>query len=246
MIKPSRNTRWKHIEAKGQWHHSVNVSYLWYFFTKIYHITIALLIPLNELVLHPLFHWCLPKIKCYWKIFLGIAINTRRYIVLIILLTKARQYDLMTNDPSSNVTIQCIFHDNPVPITSNTFDSRLFAIPEIISAISFILIFVGTTEVLCAQVPYSMKGLVNIGVFYGSIVFFMLLNNGMTQVFITNSYLWKAKSIFNYGFWYLQIKLMIHLISFFSILLAVIYYKKRKRDDMLPNEQIFAGRYYSQ
>ena len=219
--------------------------YLWYFFTKIYYITIVLLIPLNKLVIHPLFHRCLPKINCYWKIFLGIAIHTGRYIVLIILLTNARWYDLMTNDSSSNITIQCIFHNNPVPITSNMFDYRLFAIPEIISAIPRILMFVGSIEVLCAQVPYSMKGLV-LGVFYGSMVFFTLFNNGMVQIFIRNSYLWKRKSIFNCGFWYLQAKLIFHLISFFNILLDVVYYKKRKRDDVLPNEQIFAERYYSQ
>ena len=47
-----------------------------YFFTKTYYITIALLIPLNELVIHPLFHRCLSRINCYRKVFLGIAIHT--------------------------------------------------------------------------------------------------------------------------------------------------------------------------
>ena len=165
--------------------------------------------------------------------------------MLIILLTKAHQYDLMTSNPPANVTIQCIFHNNPVPWTSNTLDYRLFAIPEIISAISFVLILVGSIEVLCAQAPYSMKGLV-IGIFYGSMVFFLFLSNVIVQLFISKSHLWKTKSVFSCGFWYLQIKLIVHLITFFSILLAVVYYKKRKRDDVLPNEQIFAERYYSQ
>ncbi len=220
----------------------ISECYSQYFFTKTYYITIALLIPFNEFVIHPLFHRCLPRISCYQKVFLGITIHTGKYIVLMILLTKAHQ---LTINPPTNVTIQCIFHDNPTSIISNTLDYRLFAIPEIISAISFVLILVGSIEVLCAQVPYSMKGLV-IGVFYGSWVFFLFLNNMMVQLFIWKSHLWKTKSIFNCGFWYLQIKLIINLIALISFLLGIVYCKKRKRDDVLPNEQIFAERYYSQ
>ena len=90
-----------------------------------------------------------------------------------------------------------------------------------------------------------MKGLV-IGIFYGSLGFFLLLNNVIVQLFIWKSYLWRTESVFNCGFWYLQIKLIIHLVVFFIGFLAVTYYKKRKRGDVLPNEQIFAERYYSQ
>ena len=43
--------------------------YLQYFFTKTYYITITFLTPLNEFIIHPLFHCCLPKINYYWKIF---------------------------------------------------------------------------------------------------------------------------------------------------------------------------------
>ena len=217
--------------------------FLQYFFTKTYYITIALLIPLNEFIIHPLFHHCLPKIDCYWRIFLGIAIHNGKYVVLMIFVTKARRYDLI--DPSTNTTIQCIFQSTPVSSSALSLDYRLFAIPEIISAISFVLILVGAIEVLCAQVPYSMKGLV-IGIFYGSMVFFLVLNNGIVQIFISKSYLWKIKSLFSCGFWYLQIKLIVNLITFFGSFLAAVCYKKRKRDDVLPNEQIFAERYYSQ
>ena len=234
------------LEVYG--HHVLNGEcYMRYFITKAYNITIVLLIPLNELVIHPLFHRCLPKINCYWKIFLGISIHTGKYIVLSVLLTTAHNYNnkLASNPPAANVTNHCIFHNDPVSWTSDALDYRLLAIPEVISVVSFTLIFIGSFEVLCAQVPYSMKGLV-IGIFYGSMGTFGLLNNLIVQLFIWKSYLWRTKSIFNCGFWYLQIKLIVHLVTFFSILLAVMYYKKRKRGDVLPNEQIFAERYYSQ
>ena len=217
--------------------------FLRYFFTEIYYFTMALLISLNEFITHPLFHRCLPNIGCYWKILLGIAIHNGKYVALMVLITKVRQYNLITNDPSTNATIQCIFHNTPV--SSSALDYRLFAISGVISAISFVLITLGTIEGLCAQVPYSMKGLV-IGVFYGSMVFFLVLNNGLVQIFISKSYLWKTKSLFSCGFWYLQIKLIVNLIAFFGSFLVALCYKKRKREDVLPNEHIFAERYYSQ
>ncbi len=85
----------------------VDECYSQYFFTKTYYITISLLIPLNQFVVHPLFHRCLPKISCYWKPILGMAMHTGKYIVLMILLTKTRQHDLIASDAlASNITIQ--------------------------------------------------------------------------------------------------------------------------------------------
>ena len=68
--------------------------------------------------------------------------------------------------------IQCPHHGEMV--NSNIY--TLSAIPEIVSAVSYIFILVGTIEVLCAQVPYSMKGVV-VGFFYGSLILFLLINS---------------------------------------------------------------------
>ena len=51
--------------------------------------------------------------------------------------------------------------------------------------------------------------------------------------------------MFNCEFWYLLIKLIFLLAVIVSFLLVAVCYRKRKRDDVLPNEQIFAERYYS-
>ena len=45
--------------------------------------------------------------------------------------------------------------------------------------------------------------------------------------------------------WYV-LTLLIYLLIVMSALVVVMrWYKKRKREDVLPNEQIFAERYYS-
>ena len=47
------------------------------------------------------------------------------------------------------------------------------------------------------------------------------------------------------GFWYVLTSLIYLLIVMVALVIAMRWYKKRKREDVLPNEQIFAERYYS-
>jgi formate hydrogenlyase subunit 3/multisubunit Na+/H+ antiporter MnhD subunit len=106
------------------------------------------------------------------------------------------------------------------------------------------MILVGAIEFLCAQIPYSMKGLI-VGIFYGSVVLASVLNRTISHIFTLKTSIWEGKAMFSCEFWYLQIKLIFLLIMIISSLLVAVYYRKRKRDDVLPNEQIFAERYYS-
>ena len=102
----------------------------------------------------------------------------------------------------------------------------------------------GSIEFLCAQIPYSMKGVV-IGLFYGSMVVFFVFDSGIGLIFKDTSYAWNTNSLFSCGFWYLQTKLVVLLIAIVVMILLVIIYKKRKREDVLPNEHIFVERFYS-
>ena len=218
-----------------------------YIFTETYYVAVAILIPFNELLIHPLFHRCLPKLSCICRLFLGIVLHIGRYAVLEVLEIVARQhYDSHTlngNTTNNNATLQCLLHEVQI-VYGSPHDFMFFAIPEIISAISYILILVATIEFLCAQVPYSMKGLI-VGFFYGSLVIFLLLNSGMSQLFMMKSSIWESETITSCRFWYLLTKMGFQFLAGFGILLMLLRFKKRKREDILPNEQIFAERYYS-
>ena len=73
---------------------------------------------------------------------------------------------------SCTVALQESLNDNAYRVYSS--------VPELLSAVSYILIIVGVTGFLCAQVPYSMKGLiVHMGIYYGSLVLFLALNKGI-------------------------------------------------------------------
>ena len=124
-----------------------------------------------------------------------------------------------------------------------TFDYRWFSLSEFLNALSFLLIIIGSIEFYCAQVPYSMKGLFA-GTFYFVLLVFYMLSNGMGQLFMVQSSIWKAGNIFSCGFWYLMTKFIYLLIVFVLLVMIMIKYKRRKREDVLPNEQIFAEQFF--
>ena len=210
-----------------------------FLYTDTYYIAVTLLIPVNEIFIHPLFHRCTPSIKRHWKVYFGTMIQIVRYALLVALLSAFGKSYVDGNELSVNTTSSCTvilqesLNDNVYKVYSS--------VPELLSAISYILIIVGVTEFLCAQVPYSMKGLV-VGIYYGSLVLFLALNKGMLML---HSSSWNFGIMFICGFWYLLIKLFFLLVIVTVSPIVSLCYKKRKRDDVLPNEQIFAERYYS-
>ena len=211
-----------------------------FIFSNFYSIIAPCLIPLHEIFIHPIFNRCLPRFKSYEKFLVGIAIRFVRYITLLILITYLRQHNehLDNTSHSNNVTLPCILQEN-----FNLLDYRWTIVLEIVLAVSDSFVLVGSLEFFCAQVPYSMKGLVA-GIIYSFIGIFMVLSQEIVLVFKMKSLEWGTGTL-SCGFWYL-----LTVLIFLSIVIAVIvvvmrWYKKRKREDVLPNEQIFAERYYS-
>ena len=213
-------------------------------FTDNFCSIVAILILLNEVLINPIFHRCIPSINLHWKITFGIVLQVGRYIVLVTLVTLSRQHYIMTDELSGNSTHPCMFQDSFINLDITPYDYRYFALPGLIASISYVLILVGAIEFLCSQVPYSMKGVV-VGLFYFSYVSTFLLNRGIIKIFRITSPKWNSETLFSCGFWYLQTKSIFISIIILSMFLLSITYKKRKREDVLPNEQIFAERYYS-
>ena len=215
-----------------------------YVFSNFYSIIALVLIPLYEIILYPLFNRCLPNLKSYKKAFIGITIRFVRYVILLVLITYVRQHygHLDETTPSSNVTLPCIFKGNPWFLTKS-LDFKWTILLEILLAISDSFILVGGLEFYCAQVPYSMKGLVA-GILYGFIGIFMMFSQEIMLPFTTKSLEWGTGTM-SCGFWYLLMVLIYLVIVMTATVIVMRWYKKRKREDVLPNEQIFAERYYS-
>ena len=219
-----------------------------FIFTDIHYITGALLIPLNEIIVHPIFQRCTPSSVRTGKVAIGFILQVIRYILMVLFITLSRQhyikFDQFYNNTTLNNTLPCTFYNTSgLNIFTTIYDFKFYAIPDVIFSVSYIMILVGVIEFLCAQIPYSMKGVI-VGLFYGSLVIFYAINKGITKIFIATSSVWSGDTSISCGFWYLLIKIIYALIAVFTLFLLIIIYKKRKRD-VLPNEHIFAERYYS-
>ena len=214
-----------------------------YILENFYFITGTILIPLYEIFIYPFFNRCLPNFKSYWKCLLGFILYLGRYLTLMTLLTYTRQ-ELNMHSSNINVTvIPCIFNTDYGPL-SGTNDGRWIFLLGFLSAASTLFVYIGGIEFYCAQVPYTMKGLV-FGIFFGLMSLFTLLSQAALFLpFKSQSFTWRTGTL-SCGFWYLLTRITYMLIVIIAAALVMRCYKTRKREDLLPNEHVFAEVYYS-
>ena len=197
------------------------------------------LIPVHEFIICPLlyryFHWV--NSRC--KFLFGVVLQIVRIVALMLIEFEAR--NLHIRHYGSNMTIQCMFWEEDGAL-SFTVDSSWMAIPNILNSVSFILLGVGAYEFFCAQSPYSMRGLI-FGCANGSAAIFILVGYGISEPFIQHFINWDTGTI-SCGFWYLLLIGLLMVIFSAVLLILIKHYKNRKREDVLPNEHIFAERYY--
>ena len=229
-------------------YHTVNIFYRCFgkdFLTNVYVLIGLLLVPLNEFLIYPLFYRCI-SIKILRKALLGTLLELAGFIVLIILITytRSKYAELESITHPHNYTLHCLFHEKSNSLMNDIIDYRWFILVEFLFAASGTMLVIGTIEFFCAQVPYSMKGLVA-GCYYGCFGLCVMFNYGLSQVFRAKLHVWESNTIFNCGFWYLLTKIIPIAMIAFTIVLSIKYHKKRKREDVLPSEHIFAEQYYS-
>ena len=212
--------------------------------TGSYFICGTLLIPFHELVIHPLFYRCLPKANSRYKFMIGVILRLGKLIVQLTIVTVSRKYYLQT-EHLSNGTLPCLLYESPgVSGTYYYYINHTWNIlPEVFRAASDLLIYIGTLEFLCAQVPYSMKGLVT-GTAYGLLGIYLSAFSELQQLYAKKSTHW-GSGVISCEFWFFTTKIVMLIIGMLIFCVVLKCYKNRKREDVLPNEQIFAERYYS-
>ena len=216
-----------------------------YIYSNFYAIATLVLIPLNEVFVHPLLYRCLPNLTAVRKFFIG---GTLRFVycsTLLALFTYARYkfiHNTNENGTLTNVTLPCIFHGHP-NFLSETLDYKWTILVEILLAVSNLFSVVGGIEFYCSQVPYSMKGLL-LGSIYGMAFIFAGLSKLLEIPFTIKNVTWGVGTL-SCEFWH-QLTLLLLLLTLLTIFVLIAkWYKRRKREDVLPNEHIFAERYYS-
>ena len=199
---------------------------------------VIMLIVVHKLFLYPVFQRYYLQVESLQKMIIGIVGHTLTILTLMAYNVISRH--VFTSSHGYNVTIQCTFDMSPGAL-STSFNYYWMALPDIIFAISMAVMLIGAFEFVSAQVPLSMKG-ITIGL--GNIMH--LLSNtfwfAVFQPFHVSSF-WGTGTI-SCGFWYMFSMAMVQFCICPLLLIITKWYKKRRRQDVLPNEHIFAERYY--
>ncbi len=204
--------------------------------------SITVLVPLHEFIVRPMLRKYFSWVQCYWTFSLGTILQFARIVLHVAYVLIARHNWLAQHD-NNNATIQCIFLEDYGTLSSS-FDIRWIGLQSFLNAVSLFTLVVAGVEFICAQTPYSMRGLIS-GVAYGSVTLFTLVGVGITQPFTMNLPIWSTGGIVNCGFWYLLLVIVFFMLNGIILYILGRFYKNRKREDVLPNEQIFAERYYA-
>ena len=199
------------------------------------HSAIAVVMPLHEFVLYPAFQKCTPSSKIYQRFVLGVIVQMARVVTLIVCDIRASK-DL---EHHKNATIS---HDYEG--LGHSPYRYLMAVESILELVSLAILCISSIEFLASQTPYSMRGLM-IGVGYGSVFIFTVIEYGIYWPFTHKLSMW-GTGIISIEVWYLFTVLLVLIVCSGLLLLIGRWYKNRKREDVLPNEHIFAERYYSQ
>ena len=202
----------------------------------IYYSSVVLIV-LHEVLFYPIFYRCFPRIKSLQKVIVGMILHLIRAFVLMAYIIVLHQIN--------KGQIQCLFHlnEDSHQVRNKSFSQYWIAVPDFIHTISVAMLLIGAAEFLCSQVPKNTRGII-IGATYCT----FLLSSGVWFVllipFTKNSSVWGTRTI-NCGFWLSLILAIIHICICLFLIILARWYKKRRRQDVLPNEHIFAENYYT-
>jgi hypothetical protein len=175
-----------------------------------------------------------------WKLAIGVLSQITKVIAFMAIDLTARHSYIEHN----NATIQCIFIEQS-GILNSSFNMQWMILVQVFTSISVITSVTGAFEFICSQSPYSMRGLL-FGATYCIVMLYCMVGYGVMQPFTkqSTSIAW-GTDIISCEFWYLLLILFILILNSVMICILSKWYKNRKREDVLPNEQVFAERYYT-
>ena len=146
---------------------------------------------------------------------------------------------------STNITcLLTIEKDNYSIENSFPLDYKWMMFPDCLSVFSNFFMLSAVIQFVCAQSPYSMKGLI-FGLSFGVFGFsFFIVHTILLQPIVHTVHKWPPNR-YGCGTWYLLAASIVLLLIFAITCFLSWKYKKRQRGDVLPNEHIFAINYYS-
>ena len=178
-----------------------------------------------QIVIHPLFHTCIPKVKITTKFFCSVLLFLASVLSLLGIESAAYVYQLEQNQ----TTTKCSYQNE-----HDRLDVYLYwmILPNAFNGLSTFLIVFSGLEFICAQAPLNMKGLV-LGMAYTLYGVGIIIQVAISIPFVTaNIKVWETAPL-TCGMWYFMMQGMIIIISSLMVAVMVKTYKRRKRMNVL-------------
>ena len=198
------------------------------FFFSVYYVVIPT-IPLYELAIYPLARNWIPS-------------TLKRAGIAAFGTSVALSVD-MVGHAHTNATVECMFVENSA--SSSVLDINYFWIDiplSIVLGIEAVSLHVALLEFLCAQAPYTMKGLI-IGLSLASVLCLSPVLAGATLT--TWAHAWSQPVTYpTCAFWFYLFIIVVTVVGLVMFGIVAKWYKKRERDELFE-QQRFVEDYYN-
>ena len=184
---------------------------------------VSVLIPVYEFFVYPILRRHFSWIKSHFKILLGILLQMARILALMAFNFNVRHTYL--DNYGHNFTLKCAFSQE-AGVLVHILSRKWLILPDIISSSSVATFVIGGIELICAQTPYSMRGLM-FGTVYGGFSVYASIAYGIAFPFMREPNFWGTRTI-SCGFWFLFFNLVALMISAVYLSVAGILYKKKR------------------
>ena len=206
------------------------------FVQQLPYITVALTVPIVEFLLDPLKCRCLSKMRILKKVVLGVVLVLLCEVCFLTL-------EVIRTVKSENQNATCFLHEQDKNFASHQvmshFDYKWLLVPQALLGFAVYVFFSGTLTFVCAQSPYSMKGLL-FSILYLTHSLSVPFSIGIVHLLRVQTGSKDDKC----GVRYYAILVGSTVAVLFFQILVMKCYTFRKREETLSNDQVFAVNYF--
>ena len=190
----------------------LSVSYITYTFT-------LLTVLVYQLIIHPLFYNFLQKVSITTKFLIAVVLFLFRIVSLLSI--ESASYHVSGN--ANKTVVHCVFQD----AAEYNINFYWIIIPKVFSGLSSFILILAGIEFICAQAPFSMKGL-TFGISYGLYGLASLLQIAISVPFFFGKAAW-IRTPLTCGIWYFLMQGVIVLIGLVLVIFMIKTYRRRIR-----------------
>lgn len=205
-------------------------------------------IPVFEIILYPLLWKYMQQLGIMKKFILGMFVQLFYQLSLLVLEIVGHHLTSMDSSLPSNFSVTCMLEissGDKLQDSVLSLDFKWIALVKIFDGFSIYCLFTATVEFVCAQSPYSMKGLLG-GMIYTLLGLAILLSLGIRYPFkYFHQERFGNNFTFGCGVWYfLSVSVLTTILIIVACAITKWYSKRRRRDEDIHVEHEFAENYY--